>query len=253
MKGVRKAFLLSFGAGLLMSASVMAKHAQGEGHGSRHHGPMGAIFAELDLTLQQKQDIRQLLVQGRQDRDVYRMDKLALGDDMQVLLAEDSWNEELAAALLAAKQPVMEQQMWQNAQLQQQIWQLLDETQRQTWLQQMAEPPSAPPHRQQLAARLGLSEERLSQWQDLQAQADAQKAQHQQIRRAFHQAELALIASDNLNEQSWSALLAQYRASFQQMAVELAKQRYQFYQLLDAEQRSKLKAWREKAPRREEE
>ncbi|MDF2178693.1 Spy/CpxP family protein refolding chaperone [Aliiglaciecola sp. CAU 1673] len=248
MKRLTKTLLLPLSLSLAMGAAALAKEPGARGQGPQHAGPMGAMFAELNLSQQQKQDIQQLFAQAREDRDIYRGDMLEQREDMQILLTQQSWNADLALQLLAGKQSQMEQSMWQKAQVQQQVWQILDDDQRETWLNTTPGKDARPmdKHREKLQEKLALSDQQLAQWQNLQAQAEADRILHHEVRKAFHEQEMALIAANNLTEESWNALMSEYREQFQQMALDRTKQHYQFYQLLDEEQRSKLKEMRHK-------
>ena len=241
MRTFARKLLLPLAIGLSLGATVQAKEPP--------HGPMHKMFEELQLSEQQRQDIRTLFRQSREDRRVFREDGQILHEQKQALIEAPSWDEQAALALLSEAQAERRTAMWARAQMDQAVWNLLTEEQREVWADMQEERfdrPDRAPFSGRWLKKLGLSDEQQATLAELQAQAKANREQNLSLMQAFDGQELALIEKASLTEAAWQSLYEQYQPQFQTAALQRLKQRYDFYHLLTAEQQVKLEQFKQR-------
>lgn len=234
MKSI-KLLLLPVALGLGIS---VASHAQPD-----HHSPLLKQLRHLELSQTQRQDVRTLLSQWRAERELYAEDKSVLRDIIQAT----QWDEQ--AARSALHQLASEDKAWVKAQMQQAIWNLLNEDQQQQWQAMLNQALSQ--HGPDLFTgpwmkRLNLSAEQKEEVETLRSQAVAHKAEEQALKKAFIAAQLQLMTEGDFNQNSFAALYKQYQPQLETLALDKLMQRHQFYQLLDEEQRRALEQIRHK-------
>lgn len=241
MRSFAKKLLLPLTIGLSLSATVQAKEPP--------RGPMFKMFDELQLSAQQRQDIRILLKQGREDRQVFRQDGQLLREQNQAVIEAADWDQQAALALLSEAMTARRAAMWARAQMDQAVWNLLTEVQREVWAEMQEERfdrPERTPFNGRWLRKLDLSEAQQQALSELQAQAKMNREKNQDSRERFAEQQLALIEQGGLTEQAWTRLYEQYQSQFQAAALEGLKQRHGFYHLLTAEQQAKLAQFKQR-------
>ncbi|GGO65739.1 Spy/CpxP family protein refolding chaperone [Bowmanella pacifica] len=241
MRSFAKKLLLPLTIGLSLSAAVQAKEPP--------RGPMFKMFDELQLSAQQRQDIRTLFKQGREDRQVFRQDGQLLREQKQAVIEAADWDQQAALALLSEEMTARRAAMWARAQMDQAVWNLLTESQREVWAEMQEEGfdrPERTPFNGRWLRKLDLNEAQQQALSELQAQAKMSREKNQDIRERFAEQQLALIEQGGLTEQAWTSLYEQYQSQFQAAALEGLKQRHGFYHLLTAEQQAKLEQFKQR-------
>jgi len=97
-----------------------------------------------------------------------------------------------------------------------------------------------------MAHALGLSKEQRSQVKAIFKDAREQKAAFKPTMQAFHQSMKELLTAATFDEQAILTLKANYKPTFDQLAIIKAKSRYDMYALLTQEQKDKWNAMHEK-------
>ncbi|WP_102794619.1 Spy/CpxP family protein refolding chaperone [Bowmanella denitrificans] len=240
MKPLTK-LLLPLVVGLTFGAAVQAKEPP--------RGHLFKMFEALQLSEQQRQDIRTLFKQGREDMGVFREDRRAIHEQMQVLIKADNWDAQAAQTLLEQSSADRQAAMWGKAQMRQAVWQVLTSDQREQWQdiqEQRFDGPRGEPFNGRWLKKLELTDEQQQKLETLQVAASAARQQSQTLRQGFADAELDLIEQGKLNEQNWQALYNQYQPQFLNLELQKLAQRHDFYQLLSEDQRSALQQRMEK-------
>ncbi|GAB3013368.1 Spy/CpxP family protein refolding chaperone [Bowmanella dokdonensis] len=241
MKSLQKS-LMALTLGLILVGPAQA-------HPPQDPEGIHKVLEQLDLSRQQRQDIRQLLKQQRAQRQALKPDRQAEHQAISQLVQAQSWDPDQATLLLQRTQQDRRQAMWQKALLQQQIWNLLNAGQQQAWqaqVQSLAPRTSRQVHREHMIDRLKLNDDQQQALAALQAEQEVQRQQKQANHLAFRTAQLALLQQGEFSEASWNALYSRHEDGFLSSAVQELAFRHQFYQLLNDEQREQLAQHRER-------
>ena len=213
-----------------------------------HHprkNEMRQLLKQLDLTQTQVQDVRQLMKQGQDDKDVYRQDMREISKQLTALIQSSTWDQQAVEAVLLKHMNLTSQIGWQKASKKNQVWQLLT-SQQQTEFAQLTSQAKGKMKEgkgrksSKFFNRLDLSDEQAAKIDiiktDFNAQSSNFKAQHQ----AFRQAQQSLIQSANLNKSDWQALAVKYQDDKLAMALAKAQNRHNIWNVLNAEQQTRL-------------
>lgn len=237
---LKKVLVLSISA--LLSAAVLAGPGKGQREG------MHKILKQLDLTAEQRQDIRQILQDGRQDRLVYKADFRDFGQQIRAQVQSDSFDEESVKSLLQDRSDLRAELALERAQRKHQVWNLLtDEQQAEFEQQQQTRERKDPKDRiAKRLAKLDLSSEQQMQIDQIMADnADKRTAAREQ-HLAFKTAQAALIKADEFDQVAWKALFAEQQAQMIQNGVNRAQARNQVWNLLTEEQQQKAQSMKKK-------
>lgn len=215
-----------------------------------HRGDMMDVLRGLDLTREQKQDIRNLMREHREDAilsDIPCPEKHQFGTDA-ASVDEAELREELTAQATALKA-----KQFARAALRHDIYQLLTSAQRNALEQQDIS------HQKRLAKKrdrdgesrlprafavLSLTEAQKEALRSLQASFKAESAQHRKLMKTFREKEKALIRSDNFSEAAWHALAESYQQDFINARVAHAKHKASMMAVLDENQQKTVVAMR---------
>lgn len=225
---------------LLTSSGLAAKPSFGKDH---HHHPMGKILKQLELTVEQQQDVRQIVRTARDDRDLYAEDMAELRGEMRELIQAETWDAASVTERLQARHELIAQMDLQKAQNKHKIWRLLTDEQRAEMATLIAEKEPKDGSRERgnrMLNKLDLTAQQQTAIDNItaamQEKADSFKPTHIE----FKQAAQALVMSEQFSDQAWQALKQQYRDSFVAMAVAKAESRHQIWNQLTDEQQAQL-------------
>lgn len=216
----------------LTIVAVSASHAQ---QGPKHQ--LKKILKELDLSDEQKQEVRELMQQGRANMSVYKSDLVSLMQELKGYIQSSEWNEDNALSAIQQRQDLKNQAGYQKALAKQQLWQILDETQQAEFETLMEEGVLGGKGKHKDAfKRIGLSDEQKAQIEAIRTSAQTSSEEIKASVQAFKIAEQNLIKTGELSEANWQALADQYQTSFEQLALTKAYARHQMWNVLDDEQ-----------------
>lgn len=222
---------------LLASSALAAKPDCAKKQQPLHH-----ILKPLELTDGQKQDVRQIMQNAREDRGLYADDMQQLHRQLRSLIQAQHWDADSVTDSVQQQQALQAQLSLQKAQDMNQIWRLLNTAQQTKLASLLAEHKPEDRVRQQhkMLKKLGLTAQQQAEVDKINATMEEQRQRFKASREAFKQAKHALIMSNDFNQQSWQALQQQYADSFIAMEVAKAESRHQIWNLLDEEQQAKL-------------
>ena len=224
---------------LTLTVSALITFGASAGHHPGPHHQM-ALLKQLDLSREQRQDVRQLMRQGRQDVAVYREDLRAVRQQMQALIKAESWDEAAVKDLLEERQPLMAQLALTRANKKHQVWQVLSDEQQAEFeaLMQDREPREFSDRQQKMLERLDLSDAQQQQIDQIRTENAANKAAFRQLRQDLKQAEAELIKADSFDQDAWQGLRAEYQQVFADYALKGLYARHQVWQVLSDEQQA---------------
>jgi len=229
---------------LAIAAPAMAK----KDHHHNHDG-MRQILSELSLTDTQKQDIKQILRQTREDNDLFRTDAKSLKTELRSLIQSTEWDQTAVESAITQRQSLIQEKALQRAHNKNQIWNLLTGTQQGEFVAQLesrktkGEPMGHRDKRKDKRhnkkfARLNLTDTQLVAVQAIKAAAKASGEEIHAKLKNFKQAEQTLVQSTDFNAEAWRTLSNEYQADFLAMATLKAKTRHDIWNLLTPEQQT---------------
>jgi protein CpxP len=230
---------------LVIAAPALAK----KGHHQKHDD-MHQILSELSLTDTQKQDIRQISKQNREDRGLFSSDVKLLKQELRNLVQSSEWDHAAVESLITKRQTLMQAKALQRATNKNQVWNLLTEAQQDEFVV-FSDALKAERKGKGVAGwkegkrkgkklkRLDLSEVQLA---TINAIKNESKATGQKIKaklQVYKQAEQLLVQSADFDADAWQALNNEYQANFLTMAILKAKTQHDIWNQLTPEQQAK--------------
>jgi Spy/CpxP family protein refolding chaperone len=240
-----------------------------------HNGPihLRPILKQLDLTDAQRQDVRLLIKQNRATKNTYLPDQKSMRESLRNLIQSDVWAQSDVSSAIQAEQHLQNQLKWLDIKTQQQIWQTLDDAQKEKFLAALnakKEEKGHGPESQQSNSRgnskpmmsaaqrqaehfaaLKLTDEQQALFKAQRSAEKADKEANKSAREAFRAQLIAIVTSESLNETSWTALQAETEAQRFEHALNRAKDQHTFWNALTSEQQITLQEMMERRQKRE--
>ena len=233
---------------IAISLAIFLTQAPAKAHPVEHNGPgyLYHILKQLELSDSQRQDLRLLLKQKHADNATLEQDMHTNREALRILEQSTVWNENDIRSLIAQSLPLRAELMWQNLQIQHQLWLTLDTTQKQSFINKLSEKtlPDKPAGRKNNQGRrfeaLALTDQQEAL---LVAQHEIEKANREKNKAShivFKERMLALISRDELVKSDWLALAQEAKNSQLENAIRQAKNKYDFWNMLTPEQQLKM-------------
>ena len=244
---------LALALSLVIATPVLAnpEHGRGQDKNQLRH-----VLAQLDLSQEQRQDVKQILKQSRADTGLIAEDIKNAKTELFSLIHADSWNETAVETAIQQNQQTKATLALEKASGMHQIWLLLTDKQ-QAKLAKIADRKQekagakgnkkskgdkSERSREGQFARLDLSDEQKTTIKAIKEQNYSQQQQAKETQKAFRNAERTLIASTEFNDTAYLALQAEYQAAHLQQAMLMAKTHHDIWNVLSAEQKAKVLA-----------
>jgi Spy/CpxP family protein refolding chaperone len=231
---------------LASSLNLVAFSVNAQEFGFRHEGhQIKRMLRGLDLTAEQRQDIKQIVRETKQEAKLYKEDVKASRQEIKSIVQQPDFDQQAAESAIAVSAAVKMQLAQQRAETKHAIWALLTEEQQQKWQERIdnrveREPRDFNTERQaKFFERLDFTDIQIEQATQIREQAFASMEALKVKRRAFKQAEFDLITADEFSVEAWQALHAQYAADFNQGQIIALETRNQMFNLMTEEQRQR--------------
>lgn len=238
--------------------AAIAMHDHKGGRGNMH------ILKELDLSSQQKQDIKTLMQQTRANNAVYAADREAFKTQMQTLMNMPTWDATLATQLIQQQISQKQQVELNRAKAKHAVYQLLTDEQQSELNAKMAEKADRKDNKgkqdkkrdgkkhagKRMERRLDLSDEQKEAMKSIREQTKQDLSAIKAESKGFKEAERTLIQAETFDESAWLELHAQYADNFAAQDLIKLKAKYQEFALLTDEQKEKMEKMREKMQRK---
>lgn len=227
-----------------------------KGHYGKHDG-MRQMLSELSLTSAQKQDIKQILKQSREDRGLFSSDAQSLETELLSLVQSSAWDQAAVENVITQRHALTQQKTLQRATNRNQVWNLLTDTQQAEFVEQLetrkakyqkmaSEGKRKDKRKGKKLKRLGLTEAQLTAVEAIETAAKVNNAETKEKLKAYKAAERGLIHSAEFNAEAWQTLNSEYQVDFLANAMLKAKTQYDIWNQLTPEQQTKLQARNEK-------
>lgn len=249
----------------ILAAVETASNLKGTFKNQKEQRSELSMFRGLSLSEQQKQDIKALFKQVKQDNSIYRADVQLSLQEMQYVMEAPQWDQGAASQLISQHAVKMTQAKLNMAKTKHAAYQLLSSEQKALLEEKQANKLAKKEARankgnksdkaeresqktaRKLAKKLNLSPQQIQQWKTIQANAKAELAQLKDQAINYRQIERALIQASDFDEDAWLALHQQ--ANVQQQAMRLVglKAKYDRRAVLTDQQVAQYKKYSEKS------
>lgn len=235
---------------LLLVSQVSAEQAE-----KRNKHPMAKVLMQLDLSDQQKQDIKQQLKSNRADRAVYREDGKQMKSALREIITADNWDQAAATETLLASADLKQNQLNSRAITHHNIWLLLTDDQQQALSQitdergmgDAADKESRKQKKwQKVAKRLDLSDEQIAAIDSIHNDFEQQKIAFKELKMAHKATEREIIRNDTFDQAAWENLYAEHEQAMLEHGVAKAYMRHQVLAELTEAQQAKLQKFQSK-------
>ena len=210
----------------------------------------------LDLTTEQRQAVKQIIRETRQEARLYKEDAKQARQEVKSIVQQPDFDVQAAESAIAASSVLKMQMGLNRAETKHAIWSLLTPDQQQQWQERFEakankEPREFNQERQaKLFERLDFTDEQIEQAMQIRQQAFADSQALREKRQAFKQAEFTIITADEFSADAWQALHAQYVEDFNQGQLMALETRNQLFNIMTEEQRQKAQKIRKRKARK---
>ncbi|MFC4700929.1 Spy/CpxP family protein refolding chaperone [Glaciecola siphonariae] len=243
---MKRTILLTALAISLASANASLATAAPGHNGHKGQISKARIFAGLDLSDIQKQDIREIMRQVKQDNAVYAADIEALKAQMEALFNLETFDAALAQDLVRLRTEQAINIELNIATAKHQAWSLLNDEQKAEFAAKQEKRAEKERQRkaldfERLQKRLNLTDEQSQAISDIQEQHRDATAELAQTLKASKDAEKALVYSNQFSEEAWLTIAQASQSAAIEFGVAKTQSRFDMLQVLDDEQRAKFK------------
>ncbi|WP_371193614.1 Spy/CpxP family protein refolding chaperone [Glaciecola sp. SC05] len=226
----------------LAASQLPSAYAHGPENGQRGEHK---LFASLNLSESQKQDIGEILKQSKQNNAVYKGERQAIVAQMRNLMDMPTWDQSLAEDIVSQRVAHAGQMKLNKATAQHQAYNLLDETQQAALLDKQSKRQSKDNKREsfnikRLEKRLGLSAEQVTAIEQIQETHKLQSKTLNADLKSAREAEKAIIFASTFDQDAWLNLQNEAQASRVEFALTRSYAHYQMLSVLDDEQKAKF-------------
>ena len=207
------------------------------------------MFKGLDLTDNQKENIKALVSSQREEMKSSRGEMKTLRTQLANQIKEDKWDEAQVISLVAQMQEFRLSKLEQRVKTKAQVWLLLTPEQQQMMtdkqqarLDKVGDKAGnrAQKRQQKMIRRLGLTDDQKGVVEPLLSQLNENRGQMADIQMTLKQQELAQYASGNVNVEQLIANITAQHGQMQTLAVESASLHHRIWHLLDENQQQKF-------------
>jgi Spy/CpxP family protein refolding chaperone len=240
-----KKLLLSLTLASLLSVGSYAVNAKERNHGEHER----ALMASLSLTQQQKEDIKQIRKESKQDLSVYRSEQQQLRENMRSITQASSWDEVAVTNAIDQQMKLNLQSKLIQAKSKNRVFNQLNAEQQAQFIAAREDKrgkKDGKKHKnpgkkmQRLVKALDLNAEQQAKLTEMMVTNKAEK-QTNRTQANIVKAQLAqIIQAKEFNEGAWLGIHADNRQQKLDMAVNKAKARFEMLSVLSAEQREKF-------------
>ncbi len=241
-----KKSLISLSVATLLSVSAYSVNAH---EGDLHNNNPRELMASLSLTQQQKEDIKQIHLQTKQDLGIYRAEKKQFRDSMRALIQADMWVEEVVTSEIEQQMELTLQSRLIRAKSKNNVFnQLTEEQQAQFITSRHASKSKKGDKRgkkskrklQRLIKTLDLSSDQQTQLLVMMTNDRAQRTANKEQVRSVKAELTSIVHAKQFDDSAWLAVQAQNKQQRLNMAVNKAKSRFDMLSILNPEQRNKF-------------
>lgn len=247
MKKSKALSMTLFAVSLVAALGTTSLHAH-----DRQGQPLRAMLKQLDLTEQQRHNVRLNMQKTRLEAKIYRQDMRSIKEQLNAVIRSAQWDESLASQLIQQKQNIHAKVALTRASSKHTLWNTLNDEQQQQLdeLTQERKGKRTRPSPMRRFGPLNLSEQQKT---DVEALIETQIQLRQSMKSemtAYKQSQRALIKSDEFDQGAWLASFNQMQQNQLNIAIAGAHTRHKIWNLLDEQQQAKLTKMEKKRAKR---
>lgn len=225
--------ILVLSLSILFVSSSIAKPGQ--------HQDLRKVLNQLELTTEQRQDVRQLMREGRDEKRLFRQDIRDVAQQLRTQIQSEDFDQTAVKTVLQQKSDLMTQLALTRAVKKHQVWQLLSEPQKAKFNDIVAQRQDRQSRKSSKPGfrKLGLSDEQKAKIEQIKAENAEVKAAAKAQRKALKEAQRTLIQAEEFDQEAWQTLLTEYQPQLIENGIIRAQTRHQIWSLLTEEQQAK--------------
>ncbi|MBC3767632.1 Spy/CpxP family protein refolding chaperone [Neptunicella marina] len=208
------------------------------------HPQVAAMFHQLDLSREQKMQIRSLLKEQRQQHK--REGREQAHRQLKALIDGDNYDSATALQLATQQVQKKSEKGLEQAQLKHQLWQVLTAEQQTQWQELQTERAQRerpePKDRPMPFDLLSLSDEQQQQLDVLKQNAEQNHQAHKTLMKQIRSEIKAVVQSADYSDEQVTQIYASYQPQLIELAKAEVKFRYDSWHLLTQEQQEELKS-----------
>jgi Spy/CpxP family protein refolding chaperone len=238
-----KKLLLSLTVASLLSVSAYSISAH---EGKRHRDIEREIITSPSLTQQQKEDIKQIYKQTRQDLGIYRTEENQFRISMRAIMQSDSWDQVAVTNAIEQQMQITLQLQLIRAKSKNQVFNQLSAKQQAQFManrdHKKGKKRNANPERkmQRLVKALDLNSDQQTQLTVMMTNDKAQRVINKEQVKNVRAQLTGIIQAEEFDDSAWLAVHAQNKQKKLDMAVSKIQSRFDLLSLLNAEQGDKF-------------
>ena len=249
---------------LLISATItalLATSAMSFAKGPREGGELSKrMMAELNLTPEQKSDLRQIKKEARQDSGIYRAEMSAYKDEMRTLMQMETWDETAVRALIEERMDGGLPLKLIGAKAKSQSYNVMTSEQKTMLAEKRAQKLAkrgtkmaksdgnkGAKRLDKMAKRLDLSEQQKLAIGEIFAENKARRAANKADMKAKGETLRSIIQAPVFDEDAWLTFHAENKEAHLEKALLKAKSQFDILSLLNDEQKQKFAKMMKKA------
>lgn len=233
---------------VLASVSVQADARDVRGERPHHAKQLMREFKGLDLSQQQRQEIRQIVKDTRENNRVYEVSKKTRKSQMKTLMNMPAWDNDSAEAIVREQIEQQQPIRLNGAMARHQVYQLLTPEQKQKLSNKAKEVKNKLSQGKRsdkvagrLAKALELTDEQVTQFDALRKQTRENAMAFASTSKQHRESLRALVRADKFDSASYAKLQASFSDQLVEQRVKQLELRYRMKNLLSEEQQKKMR------------
>jgi protein CpxP len=211
------------------------------------------MMSSLSLTAQQKDDMKQIHKETKQDLSVFRAEQGQVRENMRAAMEGSVWDESAVKAAIEQSMDLRLQTKLIQAKSKNKVFNQLTSEQQEQFLAKRAEKKDKKGEREgkrrgkgaskkveRLVKALELNSEQEAKLSAMMQSNEAQRAESKALNQSLNSQLAAIIHAKEFDENAWTAIHAQFKDQRLEMAVSKAKARFDLMSSMSAEQREKF-------------
>ncbi|GBL03782.1 Spy/CpxP family protein refolding chaperone [Glaciecola sp. KUL10] len=216
------------------------------------HKKSQEIFSQLSLSDAQKEQIKTIRQNSREEKKIYREERKAVKEAFKALMKAEIWDENAVNAAVTTQTIASKQLRLIEANAKHSVYQVLTDEQKAELDELIANRPERPSRLEKLnkkMQKLNLSDEQTTAITALISSHEAEVATYQADKAAAKAAQRALITAESFDQSAWSQLFDDNLETMIAAKVSSAKFKFDLKNILTKKQLKRLKKLMKKSKR----
>lgn len=216
------------------------------------HKKPDSLFSQLDLSDAQKEQIKTIRQNSREEKKIYREEQKSVRESFKAVMEAELWDESAVTSAATSEIAASKQLRLIDANSKNAVYNVLTAEQQAQLSELMEDRPERSSRLDKLSTRfekLRLSDEQKSSVDALLATHQAEIQALEETLKSAKEAQRALVMSDNFDQSAWSQLFDDNKGAMVAARVSSAKLMFDLKSVLSKKQLKRLKKMMQKSKR----